>query len=123
MSWVVLVPIVRGDVGESRYRRPRLAGVDHGPRRRAGRPAVVGLFDLGDRAEALQPFLEASDQAGSASAANGCVAPTAVTSPWYGPTITQLFAGAWSFHAMNAPLDLWIDDLVVDTKPVACPAP
>ena len=53
----------------------------------------------------------------------GCVAPTAVTSPWYGPSITQLFVGAWSFHAMNAPLDVWIDDLVVDTKPVACPAP
>ena len=52
---------------------------------------------------------------------NGCVPPTAVTSPWYGPTITQLFVGAWSFHAMNAPLDVWIDDVVVDTKPVACP--
>ncbi len=52
-----------------------------------------------------------------------CVAPTAVTSPWYGPAITQLFAGAWSFHAMNAPLDVWIDDLVVDTKPVTCPSP
>jgi hypothetical protein len=54
---------------------------------------------------------------------NGCVAPTAATSPWYGPSITQLFAGAWSFHAMNAPLDVWIDDLVVDTKPVICPPP
>ncbi len=43
--------------------------------------------------------------------------------PWYGPAITQLFVGAWSFHAMNAPLDVWIDDLVVDTKPVACPSP
>ncbi len=52
---------------------------------------------------------------------NGCVAPTPVGSPWYGPAITQLFVGAWSFHAMNAPLDVWIDDLVVDTKPVACP--
>jgi hypothetical protein len=53
----------------------------------------------------------------------GCVAPTAVTSPWYGPAITEMFVGAWSFHAMNAPLDVWIDDLVVDTKPVACPEP
>jgi hypothetical protein len=52
----------------------------------------------------------------------GCVAPTAVTDPWYGPAVTQLFVGAWSFHAMNAPLDVWIDDLVVDTKPVVCPA-
>lgn len=54
---------------------------------------------------------------------NGCVAPTVATSPWYGPAITQLFAGAWSFHAMTAPLDVWIDDVVVDTKPVACPSP
>jgi hypothetical protein len=51
-----------------------------------------------------------------------CVAPTAVTSPWYGPSITQLFVGAWSFHPMNGPLDVWIDDVVVDTKPVSCPA-
>ncbi|HVU51102.1 MAG TPA: hypothetical protein VHL80_10475, partial [Polyangia bacterium] len=53
----------------------------------------------------------------------GCVAPTPVTSPWYGPAISQLYVGAWSFHAMNAPLDVWIDDLVVDTKPVSCPSP
>jgi hypothetical protein len=53
----------------------------------------------------------------------GCVAPTAVTSPWYGPSISQLYVGAWSFHAMNAPLDVWIDDLVVDTQPVSCPSP
>jgi hypothetical protein len=53
----------------------------------------------------------------------GCVAPTSVTSPWYGPAMSQLFVGAWSFHAMTAPLDVWIDDLVVDTKPVACPSP
>jgi hypothetical protein len=51
----------------------------------------------------------------------GCVAPTSVTSPWYGPAVSQLYVGAWSFHEMNAPLDVWIDDLVVDTEPVACP--
>ena len=50
-----------------------------------------------------------------------CVAPTPSTDPWYGPAVTDMFVGAWSFHAMNAPLDVWIDDLVVDTKPVACP--
>jgi hypothetical protein len=53
----------------------------------------------------------------------GCVPPTPVSSPWYGPLATQLYAGAWSFHPMNAPLDVWIDDLVVDTKPVSCPGP
>jgi hypothetical protein len=53
----------------------------------------------------------------------GCVAPTAMDTAWYGPSITQLFVGAWSFHPMDAPLDVWIDDLVVDTKPVSCPPP
>jgi hypothetical protein len=66
---------------------------------------------------AAAPILSVDDHG------KNCVAPTAVTSPWYGPAITQLFAGAWSFHAMNAPLDVWIDDLVVDTKPVTCPSP
>jgi hypothetical protein len=66
---------------------------------------------------AIDPILSVDDHG------KGCVAPTSVTSPWYGPAITQMFVGAWSFHAMNAPLDVWIDDLVVDTKPVACPKP
>lgn len=52
---------------------------------------------------------------------NGCVAPTPATDPWYGPVVSQLFVGAWSFHPMNAPLDVWVDDVVVDTKPVSCP--
>ena len=51
----------------------------------------------------------------------GCVGNVPGDSPWYGPAITQLFVGAWSFHPMDAPLDVWIDDVVVDTKPVACP--
>jgi hypothetical protein len=54
---------------------------------------------------------------------NGCVAPTNAMDPWYGPSITQLYAGAWSFHVMNDPLDVWIDDVIVDTKPVTCEAP
>ena len=66
---------------------------------------------------AVDPILSIDDHG------KGCVAPTAVDSPWYGPEVTQLFVGAWSFHQMNAPLDVWIDDLVVDDKPVACPAP
>ncbi len=66
---------------------------------------------------ATTPILSVDDHG------NGCVAPTSVTDPWYGPSITQLFVGAWSFHPMNADLDVWIDDLVVDTKPVTCPAP
>ena len=49
------------------------------------------------------------------------MAPLPADSLWYGPLIDQLFVGAWSFHPMKAPLELWIDDLVVDTAPVACP--
>ena len=64
---------------------------------------------------AVDPILSIDDHG------KGCVKPTVVTDPWYGPAVTQLFVGAWSFHAMNAPLDVWIDDLVVDTKPVLCP--
>jgi hypothetical protein len=66
---------------------------------------------------AVDPILSVDDHG------TGCVAPTSVTSPWYGPAITQLFVGAWSFHPMNGPLDVWIDDVVVDTKPVTCPMP
>jgi hypothetical protein len=66
---------------------------------------------------AAEPILSVDDHG------KGCVQPTPVTDPWYGPAVTQLFVGAWSFHPMNAPLDVWIDDLVVDPKPVPCPAP
>jgi hypothetical protein len=52
---------------------------------------------------------------------NGCVPPAPSDSVWYGPEIDALFVGSWSFHDMNAPLELWIDDLVIDTVPVACP--
>ena len=51
----------------------------------------------------------------------GCVSPVAGSSPWYGPEVAAMFVGAWSFHPMDAPLEVWIDDLVVDTSPVACP--
>jgi hypothetical protein len=52
----------------------------------------------------------------------GCVGNVVpMDSPWYGPMVDQLYVGAWSFHDMVSPLDVWIDDLVVDTKPLACP--
>ncbi len=54
----------------------------------------------------------------------GCVGTVVPgNSPWYGPAIDQLYVGAWSFHDMVSPLDVWIDDLVVDTEPVSCPPP
>jgi hypothetical protein len=64
---------------------------------------------------ATTPILSVDDHG------NACVPPTMATSPWYGPVVSQLFVGAWSFHMMNAPLDVWIDDLIVDDKPVPCP--
>jgi hypothetical protein len=42
-------------------------------------------------------------------------------SSWFGPAVEEIYVGAWSFHPMEAPLDVWIDDLVVDTSPVPCP--
>ncbi len=43
------------------------------------------------------------------------------TTPWYGPSFSQFYLGAMSFHNMSGPLDVWFDDLVVDTAPVTCP--
>lgn len=50
----------------------------------------------------------------------GCVAHPGAT-PWYGPVFDELYIGALSFHPMSGPLDMWVDDLVVDTVPVSCP--
>lgn len=52
----------------------------------------------------------------------GCVGDVVPgDSAWYGPEVDQIYVGAWSFHDMVSPLEVWIDDLVVDTKPVPCP--
>ncbi len=54
----------------------------------------------------------------------GCVGDVVPDdSPWYGPAVDEIYVGAWSFHEMVSPLDVWIDDLVVDTKPVLCTPP
>ncbi|MFT3838071.1 MAG: hypothetical protein QM723_13885 [Myxococcaceae bacterium] len=50
---------------------------------------------------------------------DGCVTPPNQT--WWGPLFDQFYIGALSFHPMTGPLDLWIDDLIVDTQPVGCP--
>lgn len=51
----------------------------------------------------------------------GCVGDVANDSPWHGPAIDQFYVGTWSFHPMTGPLEVWIDDVVVDTSPLACP--
>jgi len=50
---------------------------------------------------------------------DGCLAVPGTT-PWYGPDFDRFYLGAVSFHAMSGPLDVWFDDLVVDTAPVRC---
>jgi hypothetical protein len=50
---------------------------------------------------------------------DGCV--NQANQSWWGPDFDEFYMGALSFHPMSGPLDLWIDDLVVDTNPVACP--
>jgi len=52
----------------------------------------------------------------------GCVGDVVPDdAPWYGPALDQIYVGAWSFHPLDGPLEVWIDDLAVDTEPVACP--
>jgi hypothetical protein len=51
---------------------------------------------------------------------DGCLNAPATT-PWYGPSFDQFYLGAMSFHPMSGPLDVWFDDLVIDTTPVMCP--
>jgi hypothetical protein len=50
---------------------------------------------------------------------DGCV--NQANQSWWGPDFDELYLGALSFHPMSAPLDLWFDDIVVDTSPVSCP--
>lgn len=51
----------------------------------------------------------------------GCLAVPGNT-PWYGPSFDRFYLGAMSFHPMSGSLDVWFDDLVVDTAPVLCPS-
>jgi hypothetical protein len=50
----------------------------------------------------------------------GCVSHPPQT-PWYGPRFDEFYIGAWSWHPMTAPLEFWVDDLVLDDQPVSCP--
>jgi hypothetical protein len=51
----------------------------------------------------------------------GCVGDVPGDSPWYGPVWEEIYLGAWSFHDMDAPLEVWIDDLAIGTAPLPCP--
>lgn len=80
-------------------------------------------FEMDALARHLRMFKDGDPEAIVAvdDVGDGCVAPVPGDSLWWGPEIEELFVGTWSFHPMNAPLEVWIDDLIVDTMPVACP--
>lgn len=80
-------------------------------------------FEMDSLARALRMYVDGDAEpiVSVDDTGQGCVAPTPGDSLWYGPLVDELFVGSWSFHEMDAPLEVWIDDLVVDTVPVACP--
>ncbi len=80
-------------------------------------------FEMDSLARRLRMYLDgdATPIVSVDDTGQGCVSPVPGDSLWYGPEIEELFVGTWSFHPMQAPLEVWIDDLVVDTAPVACP--
>jgi hypothetical protein len=51
---------------------------------------------------------------------DGCLAVPGNT-PWSGPMFSNFYVGAMSFHPMSGPLDVWIDDVIVDTSAPSCP--
>lgn len=40
---------------------------------------------------------------------------------WWGPDFSELYVGALSFSPMTGPLDVWVDDVTLDARPVSCP--
>ena len=78
-------------------------------------------FEMDSLARHLRMWKDGEEVVAVDDHGNGCVPPAPSDSTWWGPEIDELFVGTWSFHPMNAPLEVWIDDLVVDTVPVECP--
>jgi hypothetical protein len=85
-----------------------------------GRWACIGFSVDGPKIE-YRAFLDGqSVQSLSVNTTgDGCL-NAAANAPWYGPSFDEFYVGALSFHPMSAPLDLWIDDVVLDTNPVTC---
>ncbi|MFO0683609.1 MAG: hypothetical protein U0234_16240 [Sandaracinus sp.] len=78
-------------------------------------------FELDSIARHLSMSLDGTEIMTVDDTGQGCVDPVAGDSLWYGPIVDRFFVGAWSFHDMDAPLDVWIDDVVLDDQPVDCP--
>lgn len=78
-------------------------------------------FELDSLARHLSMSIDGTEIMTVDDTGQGCVSPVAGDSLWYGPVVNRVFVGAWSFHDMDAPLDVWIDDVVLDDQPVDCP--
>lgn len=93
-----------------------------GPERIAdGRWSCVA-FEMDSEARILRSWIDTTDAPTVMveHTGSGCVGDVPGDTPWYGPSVSELYVGAWSFHPMNEDLDVWIDDLIVDTSPVPC---
>ena len=52
-----------------------------------------------------------------------CVNSGDIGKPWAGPTFSNLTIGWQQYQVSSGPLELWLDELVVDKVRVGCPAP
>jgi hypothetical protein len=52
-----------------------------------------------------------------------CVAGGDIGKPWAAPVFSNLTIGWQQYQASSGPLELWLDDLVVDKARIGCPAP
>lgn len=106
--------------GDDPYRDCSLRGPDA---MRAGRWTCVA-FEMDSEARRLRLSVDGADPSVSVDdRGSQCVGDVPDDTLWYGPQVDELYVGAWSFHPMETALEVWIDDVVVDTSPVPCPAP
>jgi hypothetical protein len=52
-----------------------------------------------------------------------CVNAGDLGSTWQAPAFANLSIGWQQYQASNGPLEFWVDDLVVATQKIGCPAP
>ena len=49
----------------------------------------------------------------------GCVDNT--KSEWLAPTFTTVQPGWWNYQPSPIPVEMWLDDVALDTRPITCP--
>ncbi|HET6284776.1 MAG TPA: hypothetical protein VFH73_27720 [Polyangia bacterium] len=52
-----------------------------------------------------------------------CVNGGDLGKPWAGPTFSTISIGWQQYQPSSGPLEVWLDDLVVDKQPIGCSAP